>query len=143
MPGTWIPCSDRKRSTRLLRTRSRLPRLPRRRLFSTQKFAPVHVWSVFQSKDPTLPAFTPISITYAHRQGASLGEADALGCFSTPFFMQEELRKHAMASPAPKTSNAVALGRGDTPRSTRKAVRTKDYCRSCAAKYEVIYVLCK
>eukprot|EP00752_Nemacystus_decipiens_P008014 g7161.t1 len=34
---------------------------------------------------------------------------------------KEELRKHAMASPAPKTSNAVALGRGETPRSTRKA----------------------
>ncbi|CAM9095244.1 unnamed protein product, partial [Laminaria digitata] len=33
---------------------------------------------------------------------------------------KEELRKHAMASPAPKGSNAVALGR-ETPRSTRKA----------------------
>ncbi|CAM9223821.1 unnamed protein product, partial [Hapterophycus canaliculatus] len=32
---------------------------------------------------------------------------------------KEELRKRAMASPAPKTSNAVALGR-ETPRSTRK-----------------------
>ncbi|CAM9595800.1 unnamed protein product [Ectocarpus sp. 12 AP-2014] len=33
---------------------------------------------------------------------------------------KEELRKHAMASPAPKSSNSVALGRGETPRSTRK-----------------------
>ncbi|CAM9748161.1 unnamed protein product [Ectocarpus sp. 8 AP-2014] len=33
---------------------------------------------------------------------------------------KEELRKHAMASPAPKSLNSVALGRGETPRSTRK-----------------------
>lgn len=45
--------------------------------------------------------------------------------FASPQIGQkEEFRKLAMASPAPKSSNSVALGR-ETPRSVRKAVSCK------------------
>lgn len=45
-------------------------------------------------------------------------------CVPFPYLKsQEERMRLAMASPGAKVLNAVALGRGETPRSTRKAVR--------------------
>lgn len=141
-------------STRLSRTRSRLPRLPPRRYNArtypcpTSRLAAVSscfglplfadalckakTHSFLCNKEDSVPyrtktwlsrscnATSPNAAMESHVEQLTTATSDST--INAPRFPQEELRKHAMASPAPKSLNSVALGRGETPRSTRKQV---------------------